>query len=154
MNKIQMTTPLVEMDGDEMTRILWQMIKDILILPYVDLKTEYYDLGLLHRNETKDQVTVDAANATKRYRSNCINWGLVPFTLPEGAEFEYAVGDWVYIPGIKKAIAEGSEEFAAKVVTADGVKDITLLCKGLTDNDKLILQEGCLMNYYAAGYGK
>ena len=67
MNKIQMTTPLVEMDGDEMTRILWQMIKDILILPYVDLKTEYYDLGLLHRNETKDQVTVDAANATKKY---------------------------------------------------------------------------------------
>jgi isocitrate dehydrogenase len=66
MPKIQMTTPLVEMDGDEMTRILWQMIKDKLILPFVDLKTEYYDLGLLHRNETKDQVTVDAANATKR----------------------------------------------------------------------------------------
>ena len=67
MEKIKMTTPLVEMDGDEMTRILWQMIKDKLILPYVDLKTEYYDLGLLHRNETKDQVTVDAANATKKY---------------------------------------------------------------------------------------
>ena len=67
MLKIQMTTPLVEMDGDEMTRILWQMIKDKLILPYVDLKTEYYDLGLLHRNETKDQVTVDAAHATKKY---------------------------------------------------------------------------------------
>ena len=66
MNKIQMITPLVEMDGDEMTRILWQMIKDQLITPFVDLKTEYYDLGLLHRNETKDQVTVDAANATKR----------------------------------------------------------------------------------------
>lgn len=66
MTKIQMKTPLVEMDGDEMTRILWQMIKDKLILPYVDLKTEYYDLGLLNRNETKDQVTVDAANATKR----------------------------------------------------------------------------------------
>ncbi|NLT13930.1 MAG: NADP-dependent isocitrate dehydrogenase [Clostridiales bacterium] len=66
MPKIQMTTPLVEMDGDEMTRVLWRMIKDRLILPYVDLKTEYYDLGLLHRNETKDQVTVDAANATKR----------------------------------------------------------------------------------------
>jgi isocitrate dehydrogenase len=66
MPKIQMTTPLVEMDGDEMTRILWQMIKDKLLLPFIDLKTEYYDLGLLHRNETKDQVTVDAANATKR----------------------------------------------------------------------------------------
>ena len=67
MEKIKMTTPLVEMDGDEMTRVLWAMIKEKLILPYVDLKTEYYDLGLLHRNETQDQVTVDAANATKKY---------------------------------------------------------------------------------------
>ena len=67
MEKIQMKTPLVEMDGDEMTRVLWRMIKDTLILPYIDLKTEYYDLGLLHRNETKDQVTVDAANAAKKY---------------------------------------------------------------------------------------
>lgn len=66
MEKLRMTTPIVEMDGDEMTRILWAMIKDKLILPFVDLKTEYYDLGLLHRNETRDQVTVDAANATKR----------------------------------------------------------------------------------------
>ena len=67
MAKIQMKTPLVEMDGDEMTRILWQMIKDELIIPYVDLKTEYYDLGLEHRNETNDQVTVDSANATLKY---------------------------------------------------------------------------------------
>lgn len=67
MKKIQMTTPIVEMDGDEMTRVLWAMIKESLILPFVDLKTEYYDLGLLHRNETRDQVTVDAANATKKY---------------------------------------------------------------------------------------
>ena len=67
MEKIQMTTPLVEMDGDEMTRILWKMIKDELILPYIDLKTEYYDLGLEHRNETNDQVTVDSAEATKKY---------------------------------------------------------------------------------------
>ena len=66
MDKIKMTTPLVEMDGDEMTRVLWQMIKDELILPFVDLKTEYYDLGLLHRNETKDQVTIEAAKATER----------------------------------------------------------------------------------------
>lgn len=66
MEKIKMTTPLVEMDGDEMTRVLWGWIKETLILPFVELKTEYYDLGLLHRNETKDQVTVDAANATKR----------------------------------------------------------------------------------------
>ncbi len=67
MDKIQMKTPLVEMDGDEMTRILWQMIKEELLLPYIELKTEYYDLGLVHRNETDDQVTVDAANATMRY---------------------------------------------------------------------------------------
>ena len=67
MEKIKMTTPLVEMDGDEMTRILWQQIKDEVILPFVDLKTEYYDLGLVHREETQDQVTVDAANANKKY---------------------------------------------------------------------------------------
>lgn len=67
MDKIKMTTPLVEMDGDEMTRILWKMIKDELLLPYIDLKTEYYDLGLEYRNETNDQVTVDSANATKKY---------------------------------------------------------------------------------------
>ena len=67
MNRIQMKTPLVEMDGDEMTRILWQMIKDELILPFVELRTEYYDLGLAHRNETNDQVTVDSANATLKY---------------------------------------------------------------------------------------
>ena len=67
MKKISMQTPLVEMDGDEMTRILWKMIKEDLLLPFVDLKTEYYDLGLTHRNETNDQVTIDAANATKKY---------------------------------------------------------------------------------------
>ncbi len=67
MSKIIMKTPLVEMDGDEMTRVLWKMIKEQLIEPYVDLKTEYYDLGLVHRNETDDQVTVDSAEATKKY---------------------------------------------------------------------------------------
>jgi isocitrate dehydrogenase len=67
MEKIKMTTPLVEMDGDEMTRILWQMIKDELLTPFIDLKTEYYDLGLKERNRTDDQVTVDSANATKKY---------------------------------------------------------------------------------------
>ena len=67
MKKIQMVTPLVEMDGDEMTRILWKMIKDELILPFVDLKSDYYDLGLVHRDETGDQVTIDSANATKKY---------------------------------------------------------------------------------------
>lgn len=67
MEKIKMTTPLVEMDGDEMTRILWQMIKDELILPFVDLKTEYYDLGLENRDRTNDQITIDSAEATKKY---------------------------------------------------------------------------------------
>ena len=67
MAKIQMTTPLVEMDGDEMTRIIWKMIKDIILLPHIDLKTEYYDLGLVHRNETDDKVTFDSAEATKKY---------------------------------------------------------------------------------------
>ena len=67
MEKIKMTTPLVEMDGDEMTRVLWQMIKDELILPFVELKTEYYDLGLPNRDATKDQVTMDAALANKKY---------------------------------------------------------------------------------------
>lgn len=66
-DKIKMTTPLVEMDGDEMTRIIWKMIKDILLTPYIDLKTEYYDLGLQHRDDTNDQVTFDSANATKKY---------------------------------------------------------------------------------------
>ena len=68
MSKITMTTPLVEMDGDEMTRVLWEMIKEELLLPHIDLKTEYYDLGLEYRNATDDQVTVDAAEATKKYK--------------------------------------------------------------------------------------
>ena len=67
MQKIKMPTPLVEMDGDEMTRIIWKMIKDILLEPYIDLNTEYYDLGLEYRDQTNDQVTYDAANATKKY---------------------------------------------------------------------------------------
>ncbi len=66
-DKIQMKTPIVEMDGDEMTRVIWKMIKDTLLTPYIDLKTEYYDLGLVNRNETNDQVTIDSAEATKKY---------------------------------------------------------------------------------------
>ena len=93
--------------------------------------------------------------ATKRYRSNCINWGIVPFTMDAGTEFPYEDGDWVYIPGVKKAIAEGVENMTAKVIRRDGsVHDLALKCAGLTDDEKLILQEGCLMNYYAAGYGR
>ena len=68
MAKIQMQTPIVEMDGDEMTRILWKMIKDHLLLPFLDLNTKYYDLGLEYRNETNDQVTIDSAEATKKYK--------------------------------------------------------------------------------------
>ena len=67
MKKILMKTPLVEMDGDEMTRIIWKMLKDELILPFVDLKTEYYDLGLVKRDETDDKITVEAAEACKKY---------------------------------------------------------------------------------------
>ena len=67
MQKIHMVTPIVEMDGDEMTRILWQQIKEELLEPYVELKTEYYDLSLPRREETRDQVTIDAANASKKY---------------------------------------------------------------------------------------
>ena len=67
MNIIKMKTPLVEMDGDEMTRVIWQWIKEILILPYVDLKSEYYDLGLANRDSTLDKVTADSAEATKKY---------------------------------------------------------------------------------------
>ena len=75
MSKIQMTTPLVEMDGDEMTRILWKMIKDDLLLPYIDLKTEYYDLGLEHRNETDDHVTLPHPEPARSrvLNLNCVN---------------------------------------------------------------------------------
>jgi aconitate hydratase len=87
--------------------------------------------------------------ATKRYRSNCINWGIMPFTLAEGAEFPYSEGDYVYVEGIRAAIEAGKEEFAAKVITAGGeVKDITLYVKGLTDDEREIILDGCLMNYY------
>ncbi len=92
--------------------------------------------------------------ATKRYRSNCINWGIVPFTIDQSETFDYEDGDWVYVSGIRQQILDGADTFAAKAVTKDGVKDITLYCKGLSDDDKLILTEGCLMNYYAAGYGQ
>ena len=91
--------------------------------------------------------------ATKRYRSNCINWGLVPFTVD--GDFPWRDGDWVYIPGVRAAIAQGAEDFAAKVIAADGtVRDLSLRCAGLTESERQILQEGCLMNYYAAGCGR
>jgi aconitate hydratase len=92
--------------------------------------------------------------ATKRYRSNCLNWGIVPFTIDKSEPFDYTDGDWIYIPGIRAAILNGVETITGKVIFNNVVKDITLFCKGLSPDEKLILTEGCLMNYYAAGYGK
>ena len=87
--------------------------------------------------------------ATKRYRSNCINWGIMPFTLDPEAKFEYEVGDCVYVGGIRDALIRGDEKFSAKVIRKDGkVEDLTLYIKGLTAEEKAILLAGCLMNYY------
>jgi len=89
--------------------------------------------------------------ATKRYRSNCINWGILPFTLAEGDDFPYEEGDFVFVPGIRSAIESGREEIPARAVRKDGsVSDLTLYIKGLTDDEKQIILDGCLMNYYAA----
>ncbi len=88
--------------------------------------------------------------ATKRYRSNCINWGILPFTLPEGADFPYEEGDYVFIPGVREGIKNGAENFIAKVLKKDGnVDEITLCIKGLTNDEKTIILDGCLINYYA-----
>ena len=88
--------------------------------------------------------------ATKRYRSNCINWGMVPFTLDAGVEFPYAAGDFVYVPGVRQAVLSGASDIPAKVVAADGVHDVMLHIAALTDEEKQIIADGCLMNYYAA----
>ena len=89
--------------------------------------------------------------ATKRYRSNCINWGILPFTLAGGTEFPYEEGDYVFVPGIRAAVEAGREEIPAKVITKDGAAhDLTLYVKGLTADEKQIILDGCLMNYYAA----
>ncbi len=88
--------------------------------------------------------------ATKRYRSNCINWGLVPFTLDATTPFDYEHGDFLYVPGIRAGILAGEEEFAAKVVSGGEVTDITLACKDLGPTERQILADGCLINYYAA----
>ncbi len=89
--------------------------------------------------------------ATKRYRSNCINWGILPFTLDKKQPFPYEEGDFVFVPDVREGIAAGRESFAAKVIRANGdTEDITLYVKGLTENEKEIILRGCLMNYYAA----
>ncbi len=92
--------------------------------------------------------------ATKRYRSNCINWGILPFTLAQGEDFPYAEGDFVFVPGVRSLIEKGAETFPAKVIAKDGVHDITLYIKGLTSDEKQIILDGCLMNYYAAQRNK
>lgn len=92
--------------------------------------------------------------ATKRYRSNCINWGIIPFTLPEKSEFNYSEGDYVFIPDIRSKIAAGEEEFKVKVITKERVDEVTLYVKGLTDSEKQIILDGCLMNYYASQNNK
>ena len=92
--------------------------------------------------------------ATKRYRSNCINWGILPFTMKEGEAFPYAEGDFVFVPGVRGLMEKGVETFPAKVIAQDGVHDITLYVKGLTPDEKQIILDGCLMNYYAAQLNK
>ena len=92
--------------------------------------------------------------ATKRYRSNCINWGILPFTIDEGTPFDYASGDFVFVPAVREAIETGKEDIPAKVITSSGVKDILLHVKGLTADEKEIILRGCLMNYYAAKNSK
>ena len=86
--------------------------------------------------------------ATKRYRSNCINWGIVPFTIAPETTFDFQPGDKVFIPGIREAILEGKEEIDAQVITANGVQPIHLFFQNLTANERQILVDGCLMNYY------
>jgi len=88
--------------------------------------------------------------ATKRYRSNCINWGMLPFTIDKDICFDYEVGDCIFVPNIKKAVEAGSENIPAKVRTKHGAADITLHLSGLTADEKEIILCGCLMNYYAA----
>ena len=92
--------------------------------------------------------------ATKRYRSNCINWGILPFTIDEGTPFDYQSGDCLFVPGIRAAIEAGEEDILAKVICADGgVHDLLLHVRGLTQDEKEIILDGCLMNYYAARMG-
>jgi isocitrate dehydrogenase len=107
MKKIAMSTPLVEMDGDEMARILWQIIKDELIHPFVELKTEYYDLGLLYRNKTEDQVTVDSANATKRY-GVAVKCATITPNQQRMEEYPELTKMWVSPNGTIRAILDGT----------------------------------------------
>ena len=134
MSKIMMKTPLVEMDGDEMTRIIWKDIKDILILPYVDLKSEYYDLGLECRNETDDQITIDAANL--------VNAGILPLTFANAEDYDLiSLGDKLVISDVRSCIKEGKDI----VMTANG-KEIKLV-SSLSGRDIDIILAGGLLEY-------
>ena len=88
--------------------------------------------------------------ATKRYRSNCINWGIFPFTTDADIAGSMSPGDWVYVPSLLAGVLVGEETFAAKLLHGGAVSDLTLHIRGLSDEEKQILAEGCLMNYYAA----
>ena len=121
MEKIQMKTPLVEMDGDEMTRVLWKRIKDELICPFVDLKTEYYDLGLLHRNETKDQVTVDAALATRKY-GVAVKCATITPNAQRMAEYPQLTEMWKSPNGTIRSILDGTV-FRAPILL-DSIKPV------------------------------
>jgi len=88
--------------------------------------------------------------ATKRYRSNCINWGILPFTIDPDVRFDYEIGDYIFVPAIREAVEHGTESIPAKVLTAHGTTDIKLRLSGLTADEKEIILCGCLMNYYAA----
>ncbi len=134
MERIKMTTPLVEMDGDEMTRILWQMIKEELILPYVDLKTEYYDLGLENRNATDDQVTVDSANATRKY-GVAVKCATIT---PNGARMkEYSLKEmWKSPNGTIRAILDGTV-FRAPILVKGIVPYVSNWKKPITIADML-----------------
>lgn len=121
MEKIQMKTPLVEMDGDEMTRVLWRMIKDELICPFVDLKTEYYDLGLLHRNETRDQVTVDAALATRKY-GVAVKCATITPNAQRMAEYPQLTEMWKSPNGTIRSILDGTV-FRAPILL-DSIKPV------------------------------
>ncbi|MBR0481918.1 MAG: hydratase [Firmicutes bacterium] len=92
--------------------------------------------------------------ATKRYRSNCINWGIVPFTMDQGEPFDFSEGDWLFVEGVREGILAGKEEYEGKIFSKGKERNIRLYCRDLSSEERLILTEGCLMNYYAAGYGK
>ena len=132
MEKIKMLNPIVEMDGDEMTRILWQQIKDELLTPFVELNTEYYDLGLPNRDATRDQVTIDA-----------------------DVKFDFEPGDRIFVPNVSAAVRSGSRCIPAMVIRRSAAKvPLLLRLPELTADERQILLDGCLMNYYAANQAK